>query len=140
MAFRHSKTRAIVPDVEMTSMIDIVFLLIIFFMVAAQFAQQARVDLNLPEEVGEQSSETFASALIVSIQADGTILIDRSAPPLQLADLDMLIGQTLSRGDTTWQSITVRADESAPASVLNKVLLLLNKHGLAATRIATERP
>ena len=62
MAFGSTKSRVIVPIVEMTPMIDIIFLLIIFFMVAAQFAQQARVDLNLPLENGEQDESLQESS------------------------------------------------------------------------------
>jgi len=140
MAFKHSRTRVIVPAVEMTPMIDIVFLLIIFFMVAAQFAEQARVDLNLPKEKGEQASVTNSNALIVNIKSDGSIYIDQSNPPLQLVELDALIGQVLDQRHSSWSEISLRADEEAPSRVLNDVLFLLNKHGLNATRIATERP
>ena len=40
--------------VEITPMIDVVFLLIIFFMVTARFARDTRAELNLPQEKGEQ--------------------------------------------------------------------------------------
>ena len=43
--------------INLTPLIDIVFLLIFFFMVAAQFAQQAHVNLNLPDEAGEQKKD-----------------------------------------------------------------------------------
>ena len=67
MAFKGSNSRVIIPIVEMTPMIDIVFLLIIFFMVAAQFAQQAHVNLNLPDEVGEQKEDKPVSTLVINI-------------------------------------------------------------------------
>jgi len=140
MAFKQGRTRVIIPFVEMTPMIDIVFLLIIFFMVAAQFAQQARVDLSLPKEQGEQAAETHSSTLIVSIRSDGEILMDQTSTPLSIKELDVLIGLTLMEQGASWQTISIRADEAAPARVLNDVLVLLNQHGLSATRLATEKP
>ena len=66
MAFKNNRSRVIVPAIEMTPMIDIIFLLIIFFMVAAQFAREAHVDLNLPSEQGEQDDQGGAHGLLLA--------------------------------------------------------------------------
>ena len=140
MAFKQSQSRVIIPIVEMTPMIDIVFLLIIFFMVAAQFAQQARVELQLPKEVGEQIEDQVSPKLIINIQADGRILIDNTQGVLSMDELDAIILSTTVGAHKSWETVTIRADKDTSASGLNDVLVLLNKHGLSATRIATETP
>ena len=68
MPFKTKSTRIIIPIVEMTPMIDIIFLLIIFFMVAAQFANQSKVDLQLPKETGEQLKNESPSTLAINIK------------------------------------------------------------------------
>ena len=139
MSFKRSQNRVIIPVVEMTPMIDIVFLLIIFFMVAAQFAQQAKVDVALPKEDGEQEASTQASLLIVNIRANGEIVLDESKGVITLLELDAEI-DTIKDNGLLWEDITIRADKDASTEILNDVLSLLSKHGLKATKIATEIP
>jgi len=140
MAFKSSKSRVIIPIVEMTPMIDIVFLLIIFFMVAAQFAQQAHVSLNLPNEKGEQKDVETQNSLVINILADGSIVIDNSKGAISIEEVDVIVSTTVNVDGGDWKNISIRADEQATASTLNEVLVLLSKHGLSATNIATESP
>ncbi|MDP7006519.1 MAG: biopolymer transporter ExbD [Phycisphaerales bacterium] len=140
MAFKHSRTKVIVPVVEMTPMIDIVFLLIIFFMVAAQFAQQARVDLELPMEQGEEVQELGVSVLTINLRSNGEILVENNEDVVSIVELNAMIRNVLMNKENSWQDISIRADKNASTGVLNEVLVLLNKHGLSATKIATEEP
>ncbi len=140
MAFKSTKSRVIIPIVEMTPMIDIVFLLIIFFMVAAQFAQQAHVELNLPSEIGEQNEAKPKNALVINILNDGSILIDKSKGALTLQEVENIVTIAVEEEQLNWQNIRVRADENVKAGSLNEVLVILNKLGLSATNIATESP
>jgi len=140
MVFKGSNSRVIIPIVDMTPMIDIVFLLIIFFMVAAQFAQQAHVNLDLPNEVGEQKEGKTKNALVINILDDGSIVVDNSQGAISIEDIDDIVGEAVNIEGVLWKNITIRADENAQTGVLNKVLVILSKHGLSATNIATESP
>ena len=140
MAFKGSNSRVIIPIVELTPMIDIVFLLIIFFMVAAQFAQQAHVNLDLPNEVGEQKEGKTKNTLVINILDNGSIVVDNSQGAISIEDIDDIVGEAVNIEGVLWKNITIRADENAQTGVLNEVLLILSKHGLSATNIATESP
>ena len=140
MAFKRSRSRVIVPEIDMTPMIDIVFLLIIFFMVAAQFARESHVELNLPTEQGEQDNEHDPSKLVLNILASGEIILDNTSGAINLTELEFLVKAVIAEDDATWQNITIRADEDSSTKVLNDVLVILNKQGLSATRIATVQP
>ncbi len=140
MPFKSKTSRIIIPVVEMTPMIDIIFLLIIFFMVAAKFAQQATIDLNLPDEIGEETPIETPSAFIINLTADGDIIVDTPDNILTLDDLDTRISALIENESASWELISLRADEEAETSALNDILRVLNKHGLSATRIATESP
>jgi len=140
MPFRSKTSRIIIPVVEMTPMIDIIFLLIIFFMVAAKFAQQATIDLNLPNEKGEVAPANTPSALIINLTANGEIILDSPDNIISIDALDSRIQSFVDAESATWDLITLRADEHAESSSLNEILRVLNKHGLRATRIATESP
>ena len=76
-------------DMEMTPMIDVVFLLIIFFMTTARFARETRADLELPPEVGEQQETGEEAGLIINIDANGTIIV--GAEELTIETLEELV-------------------------------------------------
>lgn len=139
MPFNSSQSRDNVPVVEMTPMIDIVFLLIIFFMVAAQFAQQAKVELNLPEEIGEQKVAEQVSRFIININKNGEFILDETKGVISRDELNAQL-DSLGQDGILWEDVTIRADRNASTEALNEVLSLLSKHGLKATKIATEIP
>jgi biopolymer transport protein ExbD len=138
MAFGSSKSRQVIPIVEMTPMIDIIFLLIIFFMVAAQFAQQARVDLELPKEQGEVAELEQENAFIINLLENGEIVVDNSKGVITYEELASLLQEEVETRSLSWDSLLIRADERASTQALNEILLLLHGHNFSATRIATE--
>ena len=102
MQFSRKKSEDTDSIVEMTPMIDIVFLLIIFFMVAAQFAQQARLEMQLPQERGESLKDSQSTGLVINIRKDGAIILDVDSPPITIDALDeqiKLANLTLNIGD-----------------------------------------
>ena len=124
----------------MTPMIDIIFLLIIFFMVAAEFAQQARLELHLPQEKGESLNDAQNTGLVINIRKDGAIILEVDSPPVTIDALDERIKAAITGDNAPWESLLIRADQDASTTTLNEIFRLLNKHGLSATRIATEVP
>ncbi len=140
MQFSRKKSEDTDSIVEMTPMIDIVFLLIIFFMVAAQFAQQARLEMQLPQERGESLKDSQSTGLVINIRKDGAIILDVDSPPITIDALDEKIKLAISSKTAPWESLLIRADQNASSTTLNEVFRLLNKHGLSATRLATEVP
>jgi biopolymer transport protein ExbD len=137
MAFGRSKNRTVIPVVEMTPMIDIIFLLIIFFMVAAQFAQQARVDMNLPKEIGEQKKQQDNS-FIINILQDDTLIVDSTKGGISLPELELLLQNKIATDYISWDNLLIRADENGKTELLNQVLVLLHRFNFTATKIATE--
>ena len=77
MRTRRSRKRGARLGLNLTSMIDVVFLLIIFFMATAQFARLTKVDLQLPNERGERELADAAGGMIVNVTASGEIIVDR---------------------------------------------------------------
>jgi biopolymer transport protein ExbD len=61
-------------EVSLTPMIDVVFLLLIFFMVTTTFDQQSSIKINLPEANGE-SSKHEKKYIMLTINAEGTYFI-----------------------------------------------------------------
>lgn len=69
------------PDVNLTPMIDVVFLLLLFFMVSTSFIRESSLKVNLPEATGEAMVEQDKPVDIV-IQADGQFLVDEESLPV----------------------------------------------------------
>ena len=63
MQFKNSRSSARAVNIDMTPMIDIVFQLLIFFLVTSQMAEQTRTELDLPREKGEESVEQAQARL-----------------------------------------------------------------------------
>jgi len=140
MPFKSSQNRVIIPVVEMTPMIDIVFLLIIFFMVAAQFAQQARVDVALPQEIGEHVNIESGSLIIINVLDNNDIILDANIGAISLSDLDLELKNMKELSNLAWENVKIRADGGSSSGTLNDIVSLLSKHGLKATIIATKEP
>ncbi len=132
-----AKTDRVLP-VEITPMIDVVFLLIIFFMTTAQFARMTRAEVELPREPGEQQRAEEAG-LVINIQRDGQIIVNEQA--VTLAELVGLVDAERARtGGGSAMKLLLRADRQANAARLNEVVIHLQQLGIHTARVATEVP
>jgi biopolymer transport protein ExbD len=99
------------PTLNLTPMIDIVFLLIIFFMVGSTFGgPERKIDLSVPEVAKHESLDSPPSARIVNVSRDGTITLDDV--PLTPAELT---GQlSLARAANPNLPVLIRGDKKVP--------------------------
>lgn len=70
-----SPKRSEEPDVNLTPMIDVVFLLLLFFMVSTSFIRESSLKVDLPEATGEAMTEQ-AEPVDIVIKADGKVLVN----------------------------------------------------------------
>ena len=126
---------------DLTPMIDIVFLLIIFFMTTARFVEITRADVDLPREKGEQREQADEAGLVINIKKDGTIIV--SGNELTLEELaDLVADRIEQRSDQNAERIKlmIRADRNLPSRKFNNIVRRLEKMGIGAARLATEVP
>ena len=64
------------PEVNLTSLIDVVFLLLIFFMVSTSFVKQSQINISLPEAESATVVEEPVEQIDVMITATGTYLVN----------------------------------------------------------------
>ena len=141
MKFSRSGSRPKSMLLDMTPMIDIVFLLLIFFLTTAQLARESRAELDLPEERGEQRDDVERAGLIISVLATGELMQgDRIITVSELEEL--AIAQVVGGRDENGRLIRplVRADRNAPAERLNEVFNALRRAGTGSARLATSAP
>ena len=70
---RHSSDEA---DVNITPLLDIVFILLIFFIVTATFLREKGIDVATPEDCGDECP-TGGEVIVLAIQEDGYIRVNR---------------------------------------------------------------
>lgn len=119
-------------------MIDVVFLLIIFFMATAQFARLTRARVDLPREAGEQRDEQREPTLIVNLTADGAIVVERQTLTPDRLTRMVMAEIAVAGGDADAVELTIRADRSLGAASLNEVARALGAAGLRGVRLATD--
>jgi biopolymer transport protein ExbD len=128
-------------EVVITSMLDINFLLIMFFMVTAHFQRESRANLELPMEKGEAEVQVDEAGLVINVMKDGGIIIKNQDVPLE-ALKGMVQGEVAKQpgGRADQLKLMVRVDRNAPTLHLNKVVTMLREAGVGVIRVATEIP
>ncbi|MFN0034646.1 MAG: ExbD/TolR family protein [Saprospiraceae bacterium] len=107
------------PEFSLAAMIDVIFLLLMFFMLTSNFVTPNALNLQLPSS----SSKTMASPeLAVSVNAEGKFFVDRT--PVPVANLENALKAKIraNKLDPKNTTITVAADKAA--SVENMVIIL----------------
>src|SRR5262249_61355982 len=85
MRLTRGRQRSDAFEVVVTSMLDINFLLIMFFMMTAQFQKENRAELQLPPEHGEREAEHDEAGLVINITNRGEIVV--SHDPITMDEL-----------------------------------------------------
>lgn len=95
------------PTLNLTPMIDVVFLLIIFFMAASKFAEvEADIELQLPEVAVAAPLTSAPKQRIVSVKQDGSVQLD--GEELSLAELTSKLAA--AQNEYPQLSVVIRGD------------------------------
>lgn len=113
---------------DITPLIDIVFLLVIFFLVASHFAQREnQLAIDLPELSDTAEYNELPRRLVVTITANRALHVGD-----QLADLQHIESILLedAADDPANYEVQIRGDASTPYSVIEPILLLCAENGV----------
>ncbi len=119
--------------IDLTPMLDIVFIMLIFFIVTATFVKDAGVEVTRPDAV--TASERDRVSIIVAVTEDERIFINREETPLQEVRARIEKLQAENPQGTT----VVKADEKAPSGLALQVSKAVQAAGVPSVGIATER-
>ncbi len=111
----------VTPEFNMSSMTDVVFLLLIFFMLASTLVTTNAIDIILPKASGKTENKKSVS---VSIKKDLTYYIDQKRVGESVLESQLIT--TLS-GDEK-PTIVLRAEESVPVQHVVKVMDIANRN------------
>lgn len=122
-------------SVNLTPLIDVVFLLLIFFMVSTTFTRESRLQLRLPEASGE-APISAEQILEIQIDQDGQYAIGgRVLSDTSLASLRKVL-LSLAEGDLE-RPLLVSADAQAPHQAVVRVLDAAGQIGFSKLSLAT---
>lgn len=124
------------PEINLTSLIDVVFLLLIFFMVTTTFVPEAGLRLELPEASTESATATDEPLEVVVDAADRAYLDGR---PLG-AEPDALRAALSAAVDDAGGGLRIRADGRASHQAVVAVMDAAAAVGFERVDIVTRQP
>lgn len=137
MAVKIEKSKAL-NGLNITPLIDVVFLLLIFFLVAARFDQDERaLDIKLPQATQATPLLTEPQELIVNITATGEF---------RIAGKVMIFDEVQKNFEGDWRqrasvsSVIIRGDERAPLGAVVAMADLCERLDVPYTTIVREKP
>ncbi len=119
-------------EINMTPMLDVVFIMLIFFIVTTSFVKESGVSVNRPTA---QSAKTVQKGnIIVAIKPDGEIWIDKRAVDLRAvkANIQRLHAQNPQ------SAVVIVSDREAKTGILVKVMDQIRQAGVQNVSIAAE--
>ncbi len=125
-------------EINVIPLIDVILVLLIFFMATATFDQQTRMKLSLPQVSDSQMQSDKRESLVVQISADGRFFVGSNE--VINARIETLM-EALQRiaGDDRQQAVMVRADAGAQHQYVITALDALGQLGFSQISIATTR-
>lgn len=125
-------------SINLTPLIDVVFLLLIFFMVSTTFTDENHLAVDLPEaSVETEAVAKTAIDIVINRGGDytvnGQLLINKQAQTLQRHL------EKITKGDTD-QPISVTADANTSHQAVVKAMDVAGKLGFSQMRITTKEP
>ncbi len=120
--------------VDMTPMIDMVFLLLIFFLVATTFHQSEReMQIALPFSGSSEPISKMLEELVINVDQRGKIIV--SGRPMDQEALATLVSQAVERNAE--QKVTIRGDRKAAYSSIVTVLDICKASGVGEPYLDT---
>jgi biopolymer transport protein ExbD len=119
-------------EINLTPMLDVVFIMLIFFIVTASFIKEAGIQVERPDAPTAEKQED--AAILIAISANDEIWIDRrETDPRAVRGMIERLHAENPKG-----SIVIQADEESTNEMLVIVMEAANQAGVANVAIATD--
>jgi len=119
--------------VDMTPMLDIVFIMLIFFIVSTSFLKEAGIEVDKPK--ASNSQKASKANIFVAINENGEIWMDRRQVDVErvAANIESMLAETPT------DVVVIQADEEATHGVVVKVMDQIKAAGIDRITIAAEK-
>ena len=127
--------RTVPAEIPTSSMADIAFLLIIFFLVASFYSVTRGIQFSLPKHDEAALTAEPEAAVLIEIESTGALLVDNKS--MQLGDIRSYIGPKLQQNPT--KSVILQTSLEAPYQAMTDVFDELRQVGVQNLVIPTNR-
>ncbi len=117
--------------IDLTPMIDVVFNLLIFFLIGSTIIDNPKIEINLPKSSSAEESSNNIENIVVSISKDEKVYVNGE----EANEIDTFF-QELSKNSTD-RVIEIRADEEVKTQILISVIDSIKNAGFNKISIAT---
>ena len=122
----------ITPTINLAALIDVVFILVIFIVLGANFHRIQTLDVSIPE--AESTSEAEIESLVITIPVTGAIEV--AGEKVELSELRQELQSKVSR----YKTVLLVADRSVPVQRVVTILSDAQAVGFTSVSIATQEP
>ena len=118
--------------IDITPMIDIVFIMLIFFVVTASFVKEAGVEVNRPDASTAERKQR--ASILIAIDANDQVWIDKKPVDVNAirANVERL------KAENPQGSVVIQADANSQHSVLSKVIDATKEAGVVDIALAAK--
>ena len=122
-------------ELNLISLVDVVLLLVIFFMLSTTFVQEGRLRVELPE-AGRAAAERAVNPIVITISTQGSYRVnDRALVNNERATLSAALRQVA--GESKGQPVTIRADARSTHQSVVTAMDVAARLGFTQVNIAT---
>lgn len=130
------KRSSVASTLSLTPLIDVVFLLLIFFLVTSEFEdEERRLDIVLPSATSAVPMTAKPREVVIDVDDEGTVYV--GGKPTSLADLQTVLEAAVENNPTN-QTVVIRADRSATFQPVVSVMDVCNKTGISDYSVTTQ--
>ncbi len=133
---KFSRRRDMEPEINVTSLIDVVLLLVMFFMVSTSFVRDGHLRLQLPAASGVDT-HVVDSAVTITVAADGSYHVNGQALVNSRATTLRSALERVAGDGAAGAMLTIRADARATHQAVVTAMDVAGKLGFAQVNIAT---
>jgi biopolymer transport protein ExbD len=125
------------PEINVTSLIDVVLLLVVFFMLSSNFSAEGRLRIRLPQAGATPTERNGNDVLVVTVSATGSFLVN--GRELVNSSPDTLRAAILKSATASARNgaVTIRADGRASHQSVVTAMDVLGRLGFTQLNLAT---
>jgi biopolymer transport protein ExbD len=124
------------PDLNMTSLIDVVLLLLIFFMMSTRFIDESRLTIRLPEAGIEPREAEVRDPVEIEVTAEGGYRVN-GRPLVNNSQDTLSVAVSRAAGGNRAVPITIRADARSTHQAVVTAMDVVGRLGYRQINIAT---
>jgi biopolymer transport protein ExbD len=114
-------------EIDMSPMIDMVFLLLIFFIVASQIIKVDKVPIDLPAAVYAKVPEDETGRYVITVSKDGDVFVGPESQQVTMSELEDKVAEQLEADEKI--RIVIRADDETKFEDNEKILTACGEVG-----------